>query len=66
MNNFLHLRQYFSAVSKTIAEPPKCPDYTQLDYSNQPYNMKFQSEGKAAFQPGHVDVFTTDYEQLRK
>jgi hypothetical protein len=53
-------------VSTTAEEPPNYSGYTDLDFSNQPYNKKFQSAGKATFQPGHPDVFTTDYSQQRK
>ncbi|XP_060602133.1 uncharacterized protein LOC132755297 isoform X2 [Ruditapes philippinarum] len=52
-------------VSTTAEEPPNYSGYTDLDFSNQPYNKKFKSGGKT-FQPGHPNVFTTDYGQQRK
>ncbi|XP_060602135.1 von Willebrand factor D and EGF domain-containing protein-like [Ruditapes philippinarum] len=36
-------------VPTTKAEPPKCPDYTELDFSK----VKFESVGKAVFQPNN-------------
>ncbi|XP_053403283.1 uncharacterized protein LOC123555247 [Mercenaria mercenaria] len=54
------------AVSSAKAESEKSPDYDKLYLGNPPGNTKFQSGGRPVFNQPNIDVFVTDYEQLRK